>query len=175
VAGGYPGAALAGRADLFAPLESRNGPPPIAHQGTFNACPISAAAGIAALKLVRDTDVIACANHRAAAIRDGMNEVIRRRGAPWCVYGEFSAFHIFPQPATPGDIYAGRVPWAKLKGQTTPALISKVRTGFLCEGVDVVPWPGGVASGVHTCDDVDRTVAAFDRLLEALAAEGDLG
>ncbi len=174
VAGGLPGAAVVGRAELFAPLESRGGPPRIAHQGTFNACPVSAAAGIAALTLVRDTGILARANAAAAAIRDGFHDVLRRRGVGWCAYGEFSAFHLFTQPATPEDIYLGRIPWAKLKGQTPPALVHKIRTAMLCEGVDVVPWPGGIVSGVHSGDDVDRTVSAFDRTLAALAEEGDL-
>jgi glutamate-1-semialdehyde 2,1-aminomutase len=170
LAGGYPGAALVGRAELFAPLEYRGGPPAIAHQGTFNACPISAAAGIATLKLVRDTDVCARANRTAAAIRDGLNDVIRRRGLPWCAYGEFSAFHLFPRAVTPEDIYAGRVPWAHLKGTTPLAVQQEIRTGFLCEGVDLIGWPGGVVSAVHSGEDVDRTVSAWERITAAMPA-----
>jgi glutamate-1-semialdehyde 2,1-aminomutase len=153
VAGGYPGAALVGRAELFAPLEYRDGPPAIAHQGTFNACPISAAAGIATLRLIRDTDACARASRTAAAIRDGLKEVIRRRGLPWCVYGEFSGFHICPQPAPP-----------EAKGQIPLGLVQQIRTGFLAEGVDLIGWPGGLVSAVHTGADVDRTISAFERL-----------
>src|SRR5712692_1682055 len=89
VAGGYPGAALAGQADILRFLEYRNDGeqlklPAIPHQGTFNGAPVSAAAGIATLRLVRESDVIARANRTAAAIRDGMNDAIRRVGASWC-------------------------------------------------------------------------------------------
>ena len=52
VGGGLPAAAVAGRADVLRVLDYReeNGriqPPPVVHQGTHNASPISGAAGIA--------------------------------------------------------------------------------------------------------------------------------
>ena len=55
LAGGYPGAALSGRADVLQVLdyrrcEERLQSPLVAHQGTYNAGPVSAAAGIATLE-----------------------------------------------------------------------------------------------------------------------------
>ena len=50
----------------------------------------------------------------------------------------------------------------------------KIRTGFLLHGVDVVGWPGGVVSAVHTEEDVARTLEAFESTLDLLVAEGDL-
>ena len=154
-------------------------PPAVAHQGTFNANPASAAAGIATLRLVRDSDSIERANAAAAAIRDGFNAVIRRHGAAWCSYGEFSGFHIYcnpgREPLSPEDIYAGRVDWSRLKGATPVELQLKVRAAFLSEGIDLFYWPGGLVSGVHGPQDVDRTVSAFESVLRQLADEGELG
>jgi glutamate-1-semialdehyde 2,1-aminomutase len=179
VAGGHPGAAIAGRASILAPLEFRNNgnsiaPPRVPHQGTFNAAPVSAAAGIATLKIIRDTGAIGYANRSAAAIRDGMNAVIRRRGLGWCVYGRFSEFHLFTGNATDEDVYAGRVPWQALKPGAPSALQHKIRLGFLLNGVDIVGWPGGLVSAAHTPEDVARTVEAFEATLDLLAEEGDL-
>jgi glutamate-1-semialdehyde 2,1-aminomutase len=179
LAGGYPGAGVVGRADVIALLAwrkeaSRIAPPRVPHQGTFNAAPISAAAGIATLKQVRDTGALDRASRAAAAIRDGMNASLRARGVRWCVYGRFSDFHIFPGDATPEDIYGGRVPAAKLKGGTSAELVHKIRAGFLLHGVDVIGWPGGLVSAAHSDEDVARTVAAFAATLDLLAAEGDL-
>ena len=179
LAGGFPGAAVAGRADILALLEfrqeeSRIVPPRIPHQGTFNAAPLSAAAGVATLRQVRDTDAIERANRTAAAIRDGMNAALRARGVHWCVYGRFSDFHVFPGEAAVEDIYAGRVPAAKLKGGTAAELLHKIRAGMLLHGVDTIGWPGGLVSAAHTAEDVARTVEAFARTLDLLAAEGDL-
>src|SRR5205085_6681523 len=52
LAGGLPGGAVAGRADILANLEFRAGPNKMKHPGTFNANPLSAADGAAALQLV---------------------------------------------------------------------------------------------------------------------------
>ena len=187
VAGGYPGAAVAGRADILETMEYHHSAqgiqlPAIPHQGTFNASPLSAAAGIATLRLLRDGTIIAKANETAAAIRDGMNGMLRRLGLGWSVYGDFSDFHVYPgsslnpaDPASVEDIRAGKVAWNKLKGGTPAELQQKVRAGFLAFGVDVIGWPGGVVSGIHGEDDVDRTVSAFEKVLGLLAEEGELG
>jgi glutamate-1-semialdehyde 2,1-aminomutase len=184
VAGGYPGAAVVGRAEILSALEHHHAgvdlqPPAIPHQGTFNGNPVSAAAGIATLRLLRSTDIIQRANRTAAAIRDQINGVLRSRGVNWCAYGAFSAFFIFcnpgPDAVSPEAIHAGQVHWSKLKGATPPELAQKIRLGFLANGVDAVIWPGGIVSGVHNEQDVDRTVSAFDKLLPLLAEEGDLG
>src|SRR5437899_10993203 len=51
LAGGLPGGCVAGRADVMAALEFRPGKPKMKHPGTFNANPLSAAAGPATLQL----------------------------------------------------------------------------------------------------------------------------
>ena len=144
------------------------------HQGTYNAEPVSAAAGIATLEQVRTTDAIDCANRTAAAIRDGINCAIRRRGLRWCAYGQFSDFHLYRGDASPDDIYAGKVPWKQLKGAVPLELVNNIRAGFLLHGVDIAAWPGGFASAAHTDEDVTRTVAAFEATFDMLAAEGAL-
>ncbi len=50
VAGGLPGGCLAGRADVLDQICVRPGKPKMRHPGTFNANPLSAAAGIVTLK-----------------------------------------------------------------------------------------------------------------------------
>ena len=71
VAGGLPGGAVAGRKELLDDLDfyatRESGREKIFHPGTFNANPVSAAAGTAALTIVRDSD--AC--ERASAFGDG--------------------------------------------------------------------------------------------------------
>ena len=183
VAGGLPGALVVGRSDIFSSMDfggddQKTVDPAVPHQGTFNASPLSAAAGVAALQLLKDGTAIATANETAGKIRDGMNAVLRKLGARWCVYGEFSAIHIFTNPQresiTPRDILDGRIHWKTLKSGARPELVHKIRLGFLCQGVDVNGWPGGQTSAVHDGDDVDRTLVAFEKVLKQLAEEGDL-
>jgi glutamate-1-semialdehyde 2,1-aminomutase len=179
LAGGYPGAALVGRADILGALDYRQIDqklqlPLVVHHGTYNALPVSAAAGIATLDHVRRTDAIARATQAAAMIRDGINAAARRRGLRWCAYGQFSDFHLYRGDATPEEIHAGKVPWKALKGALPLELVNKIRAGFLLHGVDIAAWPGGFASSAHTDEDVVATVAAFESTFDMLAAEGAL-
>jgi glutamate-1-semialdehyde 2,1-aminomutase len=176
--GGYPGAALAGRADVLRVLDYRRvdtlQSPLVAHQGTYNAAPVSAAAGIATLQEVSRGDALARTAATAAAIRDGINAAIRRRGLKWCAYGQFSDFHLYRGSETPEEIYAGKAEWKSLKGGIQLELVNRIRAGFLLHGVDIAGWPGGFTSAAHTDDDVARTVAAFESTFDLLAAEGAL-
>jgi glutamate-1-semialdehyde 2,1-aminomutase len=164
VAGGFPGAAITGRADILSLLDYHDPdtPPKVTHQGTYNAEPVSAAAGIATLTQVRTTDALERANKTAAAIRDACNDAIRNKGLNWCVHGCFSEFHI----------HAGGSQPPRQKGSVPAKLIHKIRLGMLCHGVDLVGWPGGLVSAAHTGEDVDRTVHAFRNTLEWLGEEG---
>ncbi len=184
LAGGFNGAAVAGRADVldlltFHSTEAGIQPPPVTHQGTYNANPVSAAAGIATLRAIEDGRVHAHANATAAALRHEMNATLQELGVHWCVYGEFSGVHIWPnptrEPVSAGDILAGSVPWPLLKGAAPVEPLHKIRAGFLLHGVDVAPWPGALVSGAHREDDIDRTVTAFRAVLRMLDEEGDLG
>jgi glutamate-1-semialdehyde 2,1-aminomutase len=179
LAGGYPGAALAGRADVLGILDYRHESgglqtPSVAHQGTYNAEPVSAAAGIATLNELRHSDAIDRAKRTAAAIRDGINAAIQRLGLHWRAYGQFSDFHLYRGDASPEDIYAGRVAWQKLKGAIPLALVNRIRAGFLLHGVDIASWPGGLVSAAHNEEDVARTVHAFESTFDMLAQEGAL-
>src|SRR5262249_20108688 len=92
LAGGLPGGCVAGCADILAALEFRPGKPKMKHPGTFNANPLSAAAGIAALRLVADGAPCRRANAMGSLLRQKLNALFLTRGADWVVYGEFSGF-----------------------------------------------------------------------------------
>ena len=108
----------------------------VPHQGTFNANPITAAAGLATLKLVAGGPAIEQVQNRTAEhLRTRLNEVIREEGANWVAYGEFSGFHLFLNPrgrdVTVEDIHAGRVSADELKGTCRPtAAPTAVRDDF---------------------------------------------
>src|SRR5204863_4529024 len=90
LAGGLPGGCVAGRADVLAALEVRPGKPKMRHPGTFNANPLSAAAGIATLQLVATGEPCRRANATGQLLRRRLNELFAHRGADWVVFGEFS-------------------------------------------------------------------------------------
>ena len=180
VAGGLPGGAIVGRRDIMDALSfpAAGGREKIPHQGTFNANPLSAAAGIAALELVEKTDVCQRANDYAARLREGLNRVLRDESVNWCVYGTFSGFHIFTNPdnlaITAADIDAGKHDYRVLKGRARPELLTKMRLGMMLHGVELFSWPGGPTSAVHTGEDLERTLVAFRDTLRLLRAEGEV-
>jgi glutamate-1-semialdehyde 2,1-aminomutase len=180
VAGGLPGGALVGRADLldqlaFAPTAAKREKVP--HQGTFNANPLSAAAGIATLEIVARGDVCRQANDYAARLRAELQRVCRDEDVPWVVYGSFSGFHVFTNPQglaiTAADIEAGRHDHTVLKA-SRPGIVHKLRLGMMVHGVELFSWPGGPTSAVHTPDDLERTAEAFAGTLRMLKEEGEI-
>lgn len=178
VAGGLPGGAVGGRADVldhldFAAAEAR-GFEKIQHPGTFNANPVSAAAGIAALDIIATTDACEKANAYAAELRDRLNALLKARRSPFAVYGTFSGFHIFLNPKRraldPADFDPLSVPSAELKAAPRP-LLDRLRIALLLHGVDISNWPGGLVSAAHTQADMAHTVSAFEAALARLEDE----
>jgi glutamate-1-semialdehyde 2,1-aminomutase len=179
VAGGLPGAAVVGRAALMDELDpaaaQRLGREKIAHHGTFNANPLSAAAGIAALEIIATTDACERASEYAAQLRNALNDVIAEETIDWSVYGTFSGFHIFTNPnhlpIRPHDIDACRISYEVLKAKR-PAVITALRLGMLVHGVELFGWPGGPTSTVHTERDLQQTAEAFRNTIRAMKQEG---
>src|SRR5262249_3048998 len=81
LAGGLPGGCVAGRADILAHLEFRPGKPKMKHPGTFNANPLSAAAGVATLQLVATGEPCRCANPVSQVPRLKLNALFMRNNA----------------------------------------------------------------------------------------------
>jgi len=182
LAGGFPGGAVVGRRDILDSLDFERsqaaGREKVPHQGTFNANPISAAAGITTLGIVGRTDACQRANDYAARLREALNRVLHDERVNWATYGTFSGFHIFtnPQnlPINAADIDAGKYDYRVLKAKASPSLVTKLRLGMLLHGVDLFTWPGGPTSAVHNEADLEQTADAFRRTLRMLKEEGEI-
>jgi len=160
LAGGYPGGSVSGRADIMSMLDHRDDAQwqryqRVSHPGTFNANPVSAAAGVACLNIVRDPAVQKKAIATADKIRAGMNDSFERHGIPGTAAGEVSILSI--------EFFNPRI--------TGSELIWRFRGAMQLGGVDF-SYLGGTVSAVHDDRDVDQTVMAFDQTLQRLQAEG---
>jgi glutamate-1-semialdehyde 2,1-aminomutase len=182
VAGGLPGAAVAGRADILDQLDAAAakgaGREKVGHQGTFNANPLSSAAAVAMLSVIEKEDVCLKAERTAAEIRDGVRRILVEEGIPWGIYGEASGFHVFQNPRRldidPATFDAGKLGFSGLKGARNPDLAYRLRVALLANGVDIMGAPGGLVSAVHGPREVARTLEAFRTSVRWMKAEGDV-
>jgi glutamate-1-semialdehyde 2,1-aminomutase len=179
VAGGLPGAAVAGRKDILDQLDfavSRHiGREKVQHPGTFNANPVSAAAGTVALTAIAETDACERASRTAALLRTALNEVLAEEGVSWSVYGTYSGFHTFlnPRGDRPREFDPAALTLDDLQAQSK-ALVNRLRLALLVHGVDVNARIGGFVSATHTADDVAHTADAFRQATRMLKQEGEL-
>lgn len=161
LAGGMNGGAVVGKKDIMDILEIRTDPEwqrnmKMPHYGTFNASPLSAAAGIAALEIVETGKDITIANDLAELLRNQLSEVLRSHKLDeWHVYGAFSGIKI----SYTQDRSVSR------RGNLD--LIHSIRQGWLLNGVDM-SGVDGLTSSAHTPGDVVHTAEAFDATLTSL-------
>jgi glutamate-1-semialdehyde 2,1-aminomutase len=171
LAGGLPGGCVAGRAEILACLEFRPGKPKMKHPGTFNANPLSAAAGVACLELVATGEPCRAANDMGRFLRRRLNELFAARHLPWVAYGEFSGFKILPgysgaRPTRDDFIpYGGDV--LKLGAAKDKDLVHSFRQAMLLGGVDL-PGLGGMTTAAHTEQDIEATIGAAAGALDLL-------
>ncbi len=182
LAGGLPGGAVCGRADIMDLLAFRedaawNRRGRVAHAGTYNSNPLCAAAGIAALELVADGERQRAANAAGERLRRAMNQAIYRLQADACVYGESSLFAIFLEPChirQRCDRSRCTLDHTSLQTFRDPGLYHLLRLAMILHGVDI-PASHSWMSCVHSDEDRDKTVTAFEGALAMLLDEGLLG
>lgn len=181
LAGGMPGGAVGGRKDIldgldFDVAETRKRDK-IGHPGTFNANPVSAAAGAAALRILAETGACERASATAVALREGLNAVLKDQRVPWAYYGEFSLFHLFVQAdrpvVDPFTFDPLALPATAMKDRPKE-LVRRLRLAMLVNGIDLNPGCGGLLSATHGPAEVDATVAAFAESLAMLRRAGDV-
>jgi glutamate-1-semialdehyde 2,1-aminomutase len=174
LAGGLPGGCVAGRADILATLEVRPGKAKMKHPGTFNANPLSAAAGVATLDRVATGEPGRHANEVAKTIRRKLNMLFTERNSPWIAYGEFSGFRLLPNYSGPRSDRDDFVPYNgaldKLDGPRPVSLTHAFRAAMLLHGVDLFGL-SGMTTAAHTEADIERTVEAVAGSLDLLAEE----
>ena len=171
VAGGLPGGAVAGRADILDQLSPQDPSDRIAHPGTYNANPVSAAAGIAALDLVANEPINERADAMAARLKRGLTDAMSKLEVNGHVHGLASIVHLAlgVECECGGDICT--TPHSELAEATAGPKAERIKLAMLNESVDMMGGIGFMVSAAHTEDQVDRTVGAFERALPALRDE----
>jgi len=182
LAGGLPGGAVVGRKDILDLLDfeqaERSGREKIQHQGTFNANPVSAAAGIACLEIIAEGGACEAATARAQQLQSMLNPVFVDEGVPWAAFGEHSAVYFFTNPdgldIDPEGFDASALDSDTLRTGGKHPATGKFRLALMLNGVDISGRPGGSTSCRHSEEDLERTTEAVRRSLRMLKDEGEL-
>ncbi len=122
IGGGLPVGAVGGRADIMTPLfDPRGGRPRLGHGGTFNANPMTTAAGAVAMRLF-DRAAFDRLSALSERLRKGLREAVKISGVPAVVRGResmTSLFHIEGETPTYRDVVAAMqaFPQARLRAE----------------------------------------------------------
>jgi glutamate-1-semialdehyde 2,1-aminomutase len=184
--GGLPGGAVAGKGEVLDMISHRDDPDwdlhrRVSHPGTFNANPLSAAAGSACLELVATGQPNARADAAAARLRRELNTLLARTEVPGCCYGVASLFHLrLGRPCLCAQQARGEppergictAPHGEVLAGMQPAMSAVLKLAMLNTGVDLMGGRMGIVSAAHNDAEVDRTLAAFEEGLAAMRREG---
>ena len=181
LAGGLPGGAVTGRREILELLDfeamAAQGREKISHQGTFNANPVSAAAGVTALEIIASTDACQRASAQAATLRNGFNQTFAEEDVPWAAYGEHSAVYVFTNPGAqaidPCHFDAHDIAFDALQQGGKHPASHRFRLALMTNGVDVSGKPGGLTSCMHSDEDIALTLEAVRKSVRMLKAEGE--
>ncbi len=176
LAGGLPGGATGGRADLLNVLSFPPDVDPgrrVGHPGTFNANPLSAAAGARCLQLLADGAVNDAAERAARRLRHGISAAIAAAGVTAFCHQRASIVWIVFGSAWEGDAELCAAPRQALAEGRAPRYAEPFKRALLNRGVDAL---GGtfIVSAVHTDAQIDRTADAVEDALRRMRADGVL-
>jgi len=179
VAGGLPGGAVVGKVDAMSALEFHADDPQwnrykrINHPGTFNANPLSAAAGITMLNIASTGEAQEYASRTGYKLIGEMNKAIAQFGIEGsCVYGDGPLFHILLGKGacvnSDGTLVHGSADIITLRQGNAPEVKAAMQRGMMRRGVDLMSGYAGVMATAHTEEDVALTATAFYETLREM-------
>ncbi len=182
LAGGLPGGCVTGRGDILSMLEMRDGDGDwnrrlrVHHPGTFNANPVSAAAGRAALRLIADGTETTRADATCGRLVRGLNSLFEELDVAASAWAFSSMWHLNLGAPDDGDVHRpADVEWDAPGDPpgVRPDLERPLKCALATHGVDLM-GTGGMVSSAHGDAEIDRTLDAFRHSIGDLRADGFL-
>lgn len=156
VAGGFPLAAVAGRAEIID--EVTRG---VVHAGTYNGNPIVLSAAGATLDVLGEEGIYDRLEARGNALATGMAEAFTRHGVAAAVHSVGPVSQVVPGAGEAAGFTAF------LGGDW--GFYDQLTVELLRRGVFTLPGGRWYLSTEHTDDDITRTIDALDQALTALS------
>ena len=160
--GGLPGGCVTGKAEFMEILEKKPGGKAMYHPGTFNAKPLSAAAGAKALGIVRTTNVNEIAAKRGQQLVSGLNGVLSKLEIPGLAYGNDSLVHFrlgIEANSVEDIINLTNEDESKSYGGE---IHSQLGLSLINQGIDTWAASRFIMMAEHSEDDVNKTVEAME-------------
>jgi len=167
IGNGYPAAVFGGTDEVMSVL-----PDKVSHGGTYAGNRVAAAAAVATLRILRDTDALASIHQVGRSLQAGLSEIISERGLPYVFTGHPAMFGIMFTEQAPTEYRD----WANSDHDLYDAVAMGMHArGAMPEPDSREPW---FICEAHPREDiVDRVVTiladSLDAALEA-RAHGDL-
>jgi glutamate-1-semialdehyde 2,1-aminomutase len=158
---GYPAAAFGGTDEVMSVL-----PDKVSHGGTYAGNRVAAAAAVATLRILRDTDALETIHRTGRAVQAGLEQVINARGLPFVFTGHPSMFGIMFTDTAPTEYRD----WARSDHDLYDAVaVGMQARGAMPEPDSREPW---FFCEAHAREDiVDRVVSIFAESLDAVLDE----
>src|SRR3954466_7598970 len=157
---GYPAAAFGGTREVMSVL-----PDKVSHGGTYAGNRVAAAAAVATLEILRDTNALETIHATGRRVQDGLREILNPTGIPYVFTGHPSMFGIMFTEQAPTEYRD----WAKSDHE----LYDAVALGMLVRGAMPEPdsrEPWFICEAHAEGDTVDQIVSIFEESLHAALA-----
>ena len=163
IGGGLPLGAFGGRREIMALFDPSHGPPAIPHPGSYNANPVSLAAGLATLELLT-RDAVERLDAVGDRLRSGLLGVFAEAGIPVSITGLGSLFGI--------HLTEGPVRTIRDAARADADLRHRIFLGLYLEGVLIDPRGVGTISTAIGDAEIEEFLAALRTVLSRLRQPG---
>ena len=154
---GYPAAAFGGRREIMELL-----PDKVSHGGTYAGNRVAAAAAVATLGIIKDTNALETIHATGRTIQDGLKEILDPVGIPYHFTGHPSMFGIMFRDQVPTEYRD----WATSDHELYDAIaIGMHARGAMPEPDSREPW--FMCEAHADADAIDRVLTAFSDSLDA--------
>jgi glutamate-1-semialdehyde 2,1-aminomutase len=161
IGNGYPAAAFGGRREIMELL-----PEKVSHGGTYAGNRVAAAAMVATLGILKDTNALETIHATGRTIQDGLKEILDPVGIPYHFTGHPSMFGIMFREQLPTEYRD----WASSDHELYDAIaIGMHARGAMPEPDSREPW--FLCEAHADSDIIDRVLTAFEGSLQAALDE----
>jgi glutamate-1-semialdehyde 2,1-aminomutase len=165
IGGGYPVGAFGGKADIMSMFSPDNGKH-LGHSGTFNANPVTMAAGIATLKKL-DKEAIDRINGMGERLQQELSSVALELGVEVQVTGIGSIMNLHPNSV--------KVTSPELAARDNKELLTCLHLALMQAGISIAPRGMFCVSTAMDKDEIERFILSFRETIEKLKPAIEIG